>query len=98
MAETIHILGEGGGIHAMDLPLPEGIAERLAKGHLRRVNEDGSPYEEGGPETVAPPVEQPPQSAAKALWVGWAIANGADADEAEAMTKQDLIDAYGGES
>lgn len=98
MAETIYVRGEGGGIHPMDLPLPEPIADRMAKGVLRRVNADGSPYVEGGPDTPAPPAEQPPQSAAKALWVGWAIANGADADEAEAMTKQDLIDAYGGES
>jgi hypothetical protein len=48
--ETIHVLGEGGGIHAMDLPLPEPIAERLRKGMLRRVNADGTPYTEPDPE------------------------------------------------
>jgi hypothetical protein len=49
MAETIHVRGEGGGIHAMDLPLPEAIAERLTKGLLTRVNADGSPYAPEGP-------------------------------------------------
>ena len=44
MVETIHIMGEGGVVHPHDLPLPEGIAGRLARGHLRRVNPDGTPY------------------------------------------------------
>ena len=42
MVETIHIMGEGGVVHPHDLPLPEGIAGRLARGHLRRVNPDGT--------------------------------------------------------
>ena len=97
MAQTIHLLGEGGGIHAMDLPLPEPIAERLAKGLLRRVNADGSLYD--GPADGVPdlPAEAPAKSAAKAEWVGWAVANGAAVDDAEAMTKQDLIEQYGEE-
>lgn len=44
MAETIYVRGEGGVIFAMDLPLPEGIAERYERGLITRVNEDGSPY------------------------------------------------------
>jgi hypothetical protein len=56
MAETIHVRGEGGGIHAMDLPLPEAIAERLTKGLLTRVNADGSPYAHKAP---AEPAEKP---------------------------------------
>lgn len=44
MAETIHVRGEGGAIFAMDLPLPEGIAERYERGLLVRVNADGSAF------------------------------------------------------
>lgn len=100
MTETIYIRGEGGGVHAMDLPLPEPIADRLTKGLLRRVNEDGSPYvERAGDDTPSLPTEEPAKTAVKAEWVGWAVANGADAEEAESMTKADLIEAYsdGGE-
>jgi hypothetical protein len=100
MPETIYVRGEGGGIHPMDLPLPESIADRLAKGSLRRVNEDGSPYVEADDSAASapgPPTERPAQSAPKAAWVGWAVTNGADPDEAEALTKTDLIDLYGGQ-
>ncbi|MEV8623405.1 hypothetical protein [Streptomyces sp. NPDC051079] len=39
----------------------------------------------------------PAKSAAKGDWVTWAVAQGADETEAEASTKTDLIDAYGGD-
>ena len=39
--------------------------------------------------------ETPAQSALKSEWVDHAVASGADRDEAEAMTKQELIDTYG---
>lgn len=48
-AETIHVRGEGGYVFAMDLPLPEALAKRLAAGELTRVNADGSPYTEPAP-------------------------------------------------
>lgn len=38
---------------------------------------------------------QPARNAAKAEWVGWAVTNGMEPDEAEALTKQDLIDQFG---
>jgi hypothetical protein len=101
MPETIHILGEGGGIHAMDLPLPEPIEERLRKGMLTRVNEDGSPYVPAGhpatPQADYPPTPAGPpgKNAPKADWVGWAVTCGADAEEADGMTKADLVERYG---
>lgn len=42
--------------------------------------------------------DAPPVSASKAVWVEHAVASGADRDEAEAMTKDELIDNYGEES
>ncbi|MFR0351792.1 hypothetical protein [Streptomyces sediminimaris] len=106
MAETIYIRGEGGGIHAMDLPLPEPIQERLTKGMLRRVNKDGSPYLEPlaeptpgtppdpGKEVPGLPLTEPAKTANKAEWVGWAVVKGATAEEADGMTKADLIEKY----
>lgn len=87
---TGYFLCEGGAVIEMDLPLPEAIAGRVAKGYIRRVNPDGSP----------PPAPQPPApSAVKAEWVGYAVrVHDADPDEAEAMTKPDLIEKYGPQS
>lgn len=108
MAETIHVQGEGGAVIPMDLPLPEPIDERLKKGLLRRVNADGSPYVGGGvdergrplmpapgQQVPAPPLTQPAKNAAKAEWVGWAVVCGADPEEADGMTKADLIETFG---
>ncbi|MFC4034545.1 hypothetical protein ACFO3J_24155 [Streptomyces polygonati] len=97
--ETIYVLGEGGGVHPMDMPLPEPIEERLRKGMLVRVNQDGSPYAppaelDGGSAPPAPPLTEPAKSASKPDWVGWAVVRGATAEEADGMTKADLIEKY----
>jgi hypothetical protein len=89
MAESIFVLGEGGGIFEMSLPLPEAIEDRLAKGYLRRVNQDGTPYSDG-----VPPV-RPASSSAKVEWVGWAVHHGMTPDDADALTKADLIEKFG---
>lgn len=40
---------------------------------------------------------QPPaRSAAKAAWVDWAVSQGADREEAEALSRADLVETYGG--
>lgn len=97
----VHILGEGGSIFKLDLPLHEIIEEKLLKGHLRRVNEDGTPYEEpaagdgdSGDGVPTLPGTKPAVNAAKIDWVGWAVACGASPDDADAMTKTDLIEKY----
>jgi hypothetical protein len=41
-------------------------------------------------------VDVPSRSDAKAEWVAFAVSQGLDQDEAEGMTKQDLIDQFGG--
>jgi len=100
----MYLRGEGGSIIGMDLPLAEGIADRLTKGYLKRVNADGSPYVEpsardattGGSDLTSGRTPRPAQSATKAEWVGYAVhAVGMSPDDAEAMTKQDLIDLLG---
>lgn len=39
-------------------------------------------------------VQRPSDAATKATWVEYTVARGMDRDKAEAMTKQELIDAY----
>jgi len=94
MGDSIHVKGEGGAVIKMDLPLPEAIEHRLSKGYLQRVNVDGSPYTDA-------PTTRPPVNASKADWVGWSVAESGrrgtpiTPDAADALTKQDLIEAYG---
>lgn len=97
--ETAHFRGEGGQVIEMDLPLDENMQDKLTKGYLRQVNSDGSPLkdepvevEEGSDLTngVSP---KPPVNASKAEWIGYAVTVlGMDPNDAEAATKQDLID------
>lgn len=95
MPETVHILGEGGTVFEMSLPLPEPIEDRLVKGYLKRVNADGTPYQETVERTVPAPY------ASKKEWVSWAVHSSASTDtplspdDAEALTKQDLIELFG---
>jgi len=96
MPKTVHILGEGGTIFPMTLPLSEPIEDRLLKGYLKRVNADGTPYRETTERVMPAPY------ASKAEWVGWAVHVSKDTatplspDDAEALTKTDLIEQYGG--
>jgi hypothetical protein len=89
MADQVFIRGEGGSVFIMDLPLHEAIEDRLRKGYLTRVNEDGSTFIEGLP-TVRPNVNAP-----KADWVGWSVVQGMTPDDAETLTKTDLIEKFG---
>lgn len=95
MSKTVHILGEGGAVFALALPLSEPILDRLSKGYLKRVNADGTPFVEKS-ERV-----QPAPYASKGEWVGWAVHTSQSTetpitpDDAEALTKQDLIERYG---
>lgn len=96
--EHIFVRGEGGSVFKMDLPLHESIEERLAKGYLIRVaNADGDPYDPNAAstQTPAPPTERPALSAAKSVWVAWAGVQGLNLEEAEVLTKDDLIERYG---
>lgn len=87
---------ENGLVLEMDLPLHEGIAQRVEQGLIRRVGgPDGEPYEGEPDDAPAPPTKRPADSARKAEWVAWAVACGADPDRAAALPKGDLIDQYG---
>ncbi|MFD0885298.1 hypothetical protein ACFQ08_12150 [Streptosporangium algeriense] len=55
---------------------------------LREVPDVFGITEEGRPE---PPVGRPAQSAPKAAWVEWAVGRGMDREQAEDLTKTELI-------
>lgn len=84
--ELVRVRGEGGVIITMALPLHEAIAGRIEKGFLTLVTDDGDP--------VAKDIERPALYASKPAWIGWAVHNGANPDDAEAATKADLIEKY----
>ena len=76
-------------------PEPEPVSEPLP--HLHELPESE-------PESVSEPEEEPVQespggpprpAAPKADWVDWAMANGVGEDEANGMTKQQLMELYG---
>lgn len=54
------------------------------------------PADEVTPEPVSDVVEQPKKSASKADWVEFAVAQGAEREAAEALTKDDLVAQFGG--
>jgi hypothetical protein len=76
-------------VHEFSLPLAEVYAEQATKGYLVRCNADGSDYTEDAPRP------RPKVNASRAEWVGYAVSQGMDVDDAEAMTKADLVDKYG---
>ncbi len=98
MAETAFFQEVEGHVIAMDLPLPESLHDRVVRGTLRRVNVDGTPWteeprESGGSDLTNGVPPRPALNAAKAEWVGYAVSVlGLSSDDAEAKTKQDLID------
>jgi hypothetical protein len=94
---TVHIRGEGGSIFELDVPLHETIEEKLRKGLVQRVNADGTAYTGAAGADSVPglPTQRPANSAVKAEWVGWAVAQGASVEDAAALTKADLVERYG---
>lgn len=95
--EIVYYRGPAGTVERFGLPLSEPIQGQVTRGVLRRCNADGSEYREQAASPDDPPAERPPaQSAVKAEWVGYAVrVHGISVDDAEAMTKQDLVDKYG---
>lgn len=94
--ETVYVLVDNGTVMPHDLPLPSGIADRVARGQLRLVNADGSAIEAhgvlGGEGEL---IRRPGVNAAKTEWVAYAVAQGMSVSEADGMTKADLIEKFG---
>lgn len=82
--DTVKLQGEGGSVFEYDLPLDPYIQQRLDLGRMRQLDD--------GPALVVE-AHRPAQSAPKSDWVAWAVqVHGLAADDAEAMTKADLIE------
>jgi hypothetical protein len=101
MPEQIWIRGENGALHRMDVPLLPGIQDRLDRGDLTRVNDDGTPWIEPGEEPLEPPRGDLPPDAPplpkrtdnRATWTEFAVSQGMDRETAAGMTKAQLIEA-----
>jgi hypothetical protein len=59
MAETIHLMGEGGAVFEYDLPLPRQIEKQWANQSLVQVDEDGVPTEDQYEEFAAEDEDEP---------------------------------------
>lgn len=93
--ETGFFRGAGSGIFELPLPLAENFAYQAERGQLVRVNADGSPYEaHGAMDLVKGEIRRPGINASKNEWVGYAVFRGMSVDDADAMTKADLIEKY----
>jgi hypothetical protein len=57
MTEKVYVRCEDGSVMPHDLPLPVGIADRVARGDLSLVNADGSPL--GEVQAPAPVLVEP---------------------------------------
>lgn len=90
MAERVAELGRKKAIHVKHT-----IIRMDASETWQRVS-DKTP--EVQPVAAAPASEQPTSRDAKAVWVDYAVSQGADRDEAEDLTKADLVDLYGEDS
>lgn len=56
MSGTVYVRCDDGSVIKHDLPLPSGIADRVARGQLRLVNADGTdPADEPVPEPEVKP-------------------------------------------
>ncbi|MFB7029669.1 MULTISPECIES: hypothetical protein [unclassified Streptomyces] len=96
---TIYQRSSGGHVAERLHPVP-GSAEAVELEQLAADPSSGwRAVADESPAPAAPedPAERPAKSAVKAAWVDYAVAQGADPDEAEAATKDDLIEAYGGD-
>lgn len=94
MMETGFFRGAGGGIFEMPLPLSDNYAYQAERGQLVRVNADGSPWEDAA-EAAGDGPKVPSKSASKNEWVGYAVSQGMSVDDADAMTKSDLVEKFG---
>lgn len=101
--DVVYLQGEGGAIFTWDrakLAKHPPIQQRIEKGHIRLVNADGSRLGSQAADQESASVDgapaRPGERAVKAEWVTYAVNTlGMDPDDAEAATKQDLIDLAG---
>lgn len=76
--------------------LPEDQPDSLSEGQKsNQADLDKTPAEKAEASEEAPDAGAPAKSANKAAWVDHAVAQGADRETAESLTKDDLQAAYG---
>lgn len=100
MPDEMWVRGESGALLVFDAAtLHEGIRHRLDRGDLVRVNADGTPWtgqaddDEGDEDDDTPPDAPalPKRTANRQAWTDFAISQGMDREQANNMTKAELI-------
>ena len=74
-------------------PAPEPVNVQVAFSPEQGVLEPAGPPEPEAQDSVDVPAPKPVQP--KADWVAWAVAQGADEEEANGLTKAELMERYG---
>lgn len=97
MTESAYFRGAGGIVWELDLPLNENMQRQITRGELVRVADaDGSPWEDQPLMDLSTgELRRPGRNAPKTEWVGYAVSQGLGVDEADALTKNDLIERFG---
>ena len=98
----VHLRGENGAVlYFSDGAVPEGVAHRITRGDLTRVNADGTPWDDTAPGTAVEPdpgtlpPDAPPLPSVRenrGVWTDFAISQGMDRTEANNFTKAELIE------
>lgn len=93
----IHLKGENGAeLYFARDQLPAGVAQRIARGDLTEIKDEGTTGAEADEPADDTPPDAPPlpsRKAHQATWAKFAVSQGMDREEAAAMSKDDLIKA-----
>jgi hypothetical protein len=92
-------------VPAYETPPKKGVRKQsVVKAHEEQVEAAGDSFPTATPVNAPEPdeadeevAEAPPKSATKGEWVDFAVSQGAEREEAEGYTKQDLVEIYGGD-
>lgn len=94
-----HYRGESGAVLYLDrAALPEGFSKRIARGDLAPCTPDGSPLPDpaGEIDDQPPPGTEPlpKRTDRRDDWIQFALRQGMDREQANAMTKGQLIEEF----
>lgn len=89
--DLVYLRSERGVVLAFGQPVPDVIAAQVRRGDLTLCRPDGSDLQVDKA-AAAPPL--PKRSAARQVWVDFAISQGMDRGRVAAMTRAELVDKF----
>lgn len=96
MADLVHLRSESGNVMAFGLPLPYSVEIQYRRGDLVLCHPDGrdltdEQVDEAAHEDAEDAPALPKRSAARKVWVEFAVEQGMDRTTAAAMTRDELV-------